>query len=125
LRDVEIHNARLNDCDSILYIDGDDAIHPLKLNDDTAFNRQRSTAQSRSGAPWQKRNAIFIRKTNDLCHLSRSTGKDHNVGLTFEERQTIAFVDEELRLIFNDSRWFQNLPKLTNDFLVHATFVAP
>src|SRR6185369_4958271 len=46
LRDMKIDNAGLYNGDSILHINRENPIHGLQLDDDAAFNRQRSPAQA-------------------------------------------------------------------------------
>src|SRR5262245_31242657 len=122
LRDVEIHHTRLNDGDSILDVDREDAIHPLQLKDDAALNGKRASAQTCTRASGQEWDAVFIGETNDLRNLFRCPRKDDHIRPVFEERQTVAFVDQKLGLIFNHCGRFENLPQPAYDFLVHGYF---
>ena len=100
---MEVHNTGLDHRKPILYVDGENAVHPLKLNHDPALNSERAAAQSCTGPTGQKRNAVLVREADDLRNLFGSARKHNEVGPVFEQRQTVAFIDEELRLIFNDS----------------------
>src|SRR5207244_11682542 len=89
-------------------------------NDDSALGRKRSATQSRAGAARQKRNSVFIGDVDNLRDLLRSRGKDNDVGFVFEERQTVAFVDQKHGFIIDNFRALKNVAVLVYDFLLHV-----
>ena len=103
LRDVQVDDAGLHDRNPILGIDGENAVHPLHLDDDSAFHRHRAAAQAGSRAARKKRKAIFIRNANDLRDLFGGLRKNNSVRLVFEKRESVAFVDEELGFIVSNA----------------------
>ena len=65
MRNVKVHDPRLYDSKAVLNINGEDAVHPLKLDHNAAFDRERSAAQAGTRSARQKRNSIFIGDTYD------------------------------------------------------------
>jgi hypothetical protein len=122
LRYMKIHDSGLHDSDSILDIYRENPIHPLKLYDNAAFDRQRSATQTRAGAARKKRNAIFIRDANNCPNLLRCARKHDNIRSVFKKRKTVAFVDKQLGFVFHHSGRFQNLTESGYDVRVHGCF---
>jgi hypothetical protein len=116
---VHVHDAGLDDSDSILHIDGENLVHPLHLNNDAAFRRQRAPAQSGSGATRQERNGVFVGELHDCGNLLRVFREDHGVRLVLEERKGVAFVNEEFGFVGYNSILACNFAKFLENISAH------
>ncbi len=69
--------------------------------------------RGRNGSPYSQ--AIFT--IPETCSVV--CGKYNRIRLVFENRERVAFVDEEFGFIGNDGVFSDNAPKFFNDFRAH------
>src|SRR5579883_800651 len=100
---MQVDDTRLNDRDSIVRVDRQNPIHSLQFDDNPTLDRERATAQPGACAARQKRNAIFIGKTNDRGDLLAGFREDNDIRSMLEQRQTIALVDEQLGFVLDNA----------------------
>ena|SRR5439155_7544863 len=119
---MNVHDSGLDDCNPIIGIDRQDAVHSLKLDDDPALHRHRAATQTSACSPRNKRNAVFIGYANDLRDLFGRPGENDNIRLVFEEGESVAFVNEQVGFILSNGRNAKNLSKSGYDFFLHFWF---
>src|SRR5262249_38936289 len=113
---------RLKHCDPVVRVDGYDPVHPLQLDDDAALDGQRTSAQTRACAAWQKWNPEFIRHSDNLRYLLGCSRKYNNLRLVLKESQSVAFVSQKFGVILEDCKTAEDIPKPFYDFFLHCFF---
>ena len=94
-REVEIHDAGLNDGAQICRVDFENAIHARKSDDDAAVARDRSSGKSRARAAPHQRSLITICETHDFSDFARIAGKDDAFGRT-ELHRAVILVEHQI-----------------------------
>src|SRR5215510_6750470 len=119
---MNIHNAGLKNRYAVIGIDRQDAVHALKLDDDSAFHRHGAPAQAGARTPRDKGNSVFICDANDLRDLFGGLWKNNDVGPVLEKGEGVAFVDEEVGFVVSNAGSAEDLPKSGDDFFLHFWF---
>src|ERR1700676_2893971 len=88
-RQVEIHDAWLNDRAQVCGIDLENAIHARKTDDNAAVAGDRASGKSRACPATHERSFITICEPHDFRHFACTAWKDDALGRTKLDRAVI------------------------------------
>jgi hypothetical protein len=78
-RDVEVHNAGLDDCPLVLVIELEDAIHAREGDHNSALAWDRTAGEAGAGAPAYERDAEFLRDAHDADDVLGRAREDDEI----------------------------------------------
>src|SRR5947209_2618377 len=79
---VEVHNARLDDCSFALDIQLQNPVHSRERDDDSSFLCHGTAAEPGSGAPRDDNAVVSVSDLNYFGHLDRRPWKHDDVRCT-------------------------------------------